>query len=311
MPRHFLTGAELSAEELDRLLERALALKASPLASEVLNGLSVALIFEKPSTRTRLSFDVGVHELGGHPIVLRSEELQLARGEALRDTAIVLSRHVAMVGVRTGADSILTELAEHSAIPVINMLTAGHHPCQALADLLTLREAHGSLQGLRLAYVGDGNNVARSLAILGTLAGMNVAVASPAGYSLEQNLALPDGATGSLTLYSDPREAVAGACAVYTDVWVSMGDEQSADERRAALAEYRVDDALLDLAAPGAFAMHDLPAHPGEEISAEVLYGSRQRIWDQAENRRHAQKALMELLLGDGMARVIGGVWVE
>jgi ornithine carbamoyltransferase len=298
MPRHFLTGAELSAEELDRLLERALALKASPLASEVLNGLSVALIFEKPSTRTRLSFDVGVHELGGHPIVLRSEELQLARGEALRDTAIVLSRHVAMVGVRTGADSILTELAEHSAIPVINMLTAGHHPCQALADLLTLRETHGSLQGLRVAYVGDGNNVARSLAILGTLAGMNVAVASPAGYSLEQNLALPDGATGSLTLYSDPREAVAGACAVYTDVWVSMGDEQSADERRAALAEYRVDDALLDLAAPGAFAMHDLPAHPGEEISAEVLYGSRQRIWDQAENRRHAQKALLELLLG-------------
>jgi ornithine carbamoyltransferase len=311
MPRHFLTGAELSAEELDRLLERALALKGAPLVSRVLEGRSVALIFEKPSTRTRLSFDVGVHELGGHPIVLRSGELQLARGEALRDTAIVLSRHVAVVGVRTGADSILTELAAHSAIPVINMLTARHHPCQALADLLTLREAYGSLQGLRLAYVGDGNNVARSLAILGTLAGMHVAVASPAGYSLEEDLALPDGATGELTLHADPREAVAGACAVYTDVWVSMGDEQSADERRAALAEYRVDDALLDLAAPGAFAMHDLPAHPGEEISAEVLYGSRQRIWDQAENRRHAQKALMELLVDGGMIRIIGGVLVE
>ncbi len=177
------------------------------------------------------------------------------------------------------------------------MLTARHHPCQALADLLTLREACGSLEGLRLAYVGDGNNVARSLAVLGALAGMHVALASPDGYSLEADLALPAGVTGSVTLHTDPREAVGGASAVYTDVWVSMGDETTADQRRAALADYRVDDALLDAAAPGAFAMHDLPAHPGEEISAEVLYGSRQRIWDQAENRRHAQKALLELLL--------------
>jgi len=300
MSRHFLTGAELSAAELDALLERALELKAAPLSCDALAGMSVALIFEKPSTRTRLSFEVGVHELGGHPIVLRSDELQLARGEALRDTAIVLSRHVAAVGVRTGADSMVTELAAHSTVPVLNMLTERHHPCQALADLLTLREACGSLDGLRLAYVGDGNNVARSLAILGTLAGMHVAVASPAGYSLEDNLALPHGATGTVTLHVDPREAVVGAQAVYTDVWVSMGDESSADERRAALADYRVDDALLDLAAPGAFAMHDLPAHPGEEISAAVMYGSRQRIWDQAENRRHAQKALLELLVAAG-----------
>src|SRR5271156_873673 len=297
MSRHFLTGAELSAAELDALLERALELKAAPLSSQALAGRSVALIFQKPSTRTRLSFDVGVHELGGHPVVLRSEELQLARGEALRDTATVLSRHVAAIGVRTGPDSMLEELAAHSTVPVINMLTAQHHPCQALADLLTLREAYGSLGGLRVAYVGDGNNVARSLAILGALAGMHVAVASPAGYSLEDDLALPPGASGSLTLYSDPREAVAGAGAVYTDVWVSMGDEATAQERRAALADYRVDDALLDAAAPGAFAMHDLPAHPGEEISTELLYGSRQRIWDQAENRRHAQKALLELLV--------------
>jgi ornithine carbamoyltransferase len=297
MSRHFLTGAELTAAELDALLDRALELKGAPLASRALDGLSVALIFQKPSTRTRLSFEVGVHELGGHPVVLRSEELQLARGEALRDTAIVLSRHVAAVGVRTGLHATLTELAEHSPIPVVNMLTALHHPCQALADLLTLREAHGSLDGLRLAYVGDGNNVARSLAILGTLAGMQVAVASPAGYSLEHDLPLPDGATGSLSLHTDPREAVEGACAVYTDVWVSMGDETTAQERRGALAGYRLDDALLDAAAPGAFAMHDLPAHPGEEISAEVLYGPRQRIWDQSENRRHAQKALLELLV--------------
>lgn len=297
MPHDFLTGAELSAAELDALLDRALELKAAPLSSRALEGLSVALIFQKPSTRTRLSFDVGVHELGGHPVLLRSEELQLARGEPLRDTAIVLSRHVALVGVRTGAQEMLVELAEHSSIPVINMLTALHHPCQALADLLTLREAYGSLDGLRLAYVGDGNNIARSLAILGTLAGMDVAVASPAGYALDADEALPDEASGSLTLHSDPREAVEGASAVYADVWVSMGDETTADERRAALVDYRLDDALLDAAAPGAFAMHDLPAHAGEEITAEVLYGSRQRIWEQAENRRHAQKALMELLV--------------
>jgi ornithine carbamoyltransferase len=295
-PRHFLTGAELSAAELDALLARAAELKRDPLASDALAGRSVALIFEKPSTRTRVSFEVGVHELGGHAVVLRSDELQLSRGEALRDTALVLSRHVAAVGVRTGPDATVTELAAHSDVPIINMLTAGHHPCQALADLLTLREARGELAGARLAYVGDGNNVARSLAVLGTLAGVDVAVASPPGYALEDDLALAPGATGTLTLHEDPGEAVAGADAVYTDVWVSMGDEQTADARRAALGAYRVDDALLDRAAPGAFAMHDLPAHPGEEITAEVLYGTRQRIWDQAENRRHAQKALLELL---------------
>jgi ornithine carbamoyltransferase len=300
MARHFLTGAELTAAELSTLLDRALELKGAPHSSQALAGQSVALIFQKPSTRTRLSFEVGIHELGGHAVVLRADELQLSRGESPRDTALVLSRHVSAVGVRTGPDALLAELAEHSSVPIFNMLTALHHPCQTLADLLTLREALGTFEGPtrpRIAYVGDGNNVARSLALLGTLAGLDVAVASPAGYALKEDLVLPAGATGSLELYADPLEAVAGAQAVYTDVWVSMGDEATAEERRAALGRYRVDGALLDAAAPGAFAMHDLPAHPGEEISAEVLYGSRQRIWDQAENRRHAQKALLELLL--------------
>lgn len=297
MPRHFLTGAELSAPELDALIDRALELKRAPWSSQALAGRCVALIFEKPSTRTRVSFEVGVHELGGHAVVLRSDELQLSRGEAPRDTALVLSRHVAAVGVRTGADAILEELAAYSRVPIVNMLSARHHPCQALADLLTLREACGSLEGVRVAYVGDGNNVARSLAVLGALAGMHVALASPPGYTLEDDLPLPAGARGTVTLHTDPHEAVRGAQAVYTDVWVSMGDEATAEQRRRALADYTVDDALLAAAAPGAFAMHDLPAHPGEEIAPSVLYGERQHIWDQAENRRHAQKALLELLV--------------
>jgi ornithine carbamoyltransferase len=296
-PRHFITGAELTAPELDALLGRALELKRAPLSSQVLAGRSVALIFEKPSTRTRVSFEVGIDELGGHAVVLRADELQLSRGEAPRDTALVLSRHVAAVGMRTGAEAVLEELAAFSEVPIVNMLSARHHPCQVLADLLTLREACGQLDGLRVAYVGDGNNVARSLALLGTLAGLDVALASPPGYTLEQDLELPLGARGTVTRHTDPREAVKGAAAVYTDVWVSMGDEDSAADRRRDLAEYRVDDALLDAAAQGAFAMHDLPAHPGEEITAEVLYGPRQRIWDQAENRRHAQKALLEMLV--------------
>jgi ornithine carbamoyltransferase len=201
---------------------------------------------------------------------------------------------VAAIGIRTGPDELVQELATYADVPVINMLTAGHHPCQALADLLTLSETFGRLEGLVLAYVGDGNNVARSLAILGELAGVEVRVAAPEGYQLEP-------AAGA-RLLEDPREAAAGANAIYTDVWVSMNDEpETAAARRRALADYRIDDALLDLGAPGAVALHCLPAHPGEEISAEVLYGSRQRIWDQAENRRHAQKALIEFLLAEGV----------
>jgi ornithine carbamoyltransferase len=289
MPRHFLTGTELDGAELGALIERALELKAAPRSSRALADRCVGLVFEKPSTRTRLSFEVGVVELGGHPVILRSDELQISRGEALRDTALVLSRQIDAVGVRTGPQAMLEELASFGSIPVFNMLTADHHPCQALADLLTLRETFGSLEGLRLAYIGDGNNVARSLALLGTRAGIEVVVASPEGYELEPG-------TGA-TLVRDPAEAARGAHALYTDVWVSMGDEKTASTRRAALARYRVDDALLDLARPDVIALHDLPAHAGEEITAEVLYGSRQRIWDQAENRRHAQKALLEWLL--------------
>jgi ornithine carbamoyltransferase len=290
LTRHFLTGAELSPEELRALIARALELKAAPLSSEGLARRTVALIFQKPSTRTRVSFEVGIVELGGHPVVLRSDELQLSRGETVRDTALVLSRHVAAIGIRTGPDELVEEFARYATVPVINMLTDGHHPCQALADLLTLRETFGHLEGLTLAYIGDGNNVARSLAIMGALAGVKVRIASPSGFTLEP--------VAGAELFTDPAEAAAGADAVYTDVWVSMGDDvTSAEERRAALAAYRIDDALLDHAAPHAIALHCLPAHVGEEITADVLYGDRERIWDQAENRRHAQKALLELLV--------------
>jgi ornithine carbamoyltransferase len=290
-PRHFLIGDELSAAELEALLARASELKATPDGSSVLAGKSMALIFERPSTRTRVSFEAGVAELGGHPMVLRADELQLSRGESVRDTALVLSRHVAAIGIRTGPDELVAELARYASVPVVNMLTAGHHPCQALADLLTLREEFGALEGLKLAYVGDGNNVARSLAIVGGRVGVEVRVAAPAGYQLDP--------VAGAVLTDDPRAAVEGADAVYTDVWVSMNDDpESAAERRDALGPYRLDEQLLDLAAPHAIVLHCLPAHPGEEITAGLLYGDRQRIWDQAENRRHAQKALIELLAG-------------
>jgi ornithine carbamoyltransferase len=297
LTRHFITGEELTRDELYALIDRAIELKAAPHSSNALVRRSVALIFQKPSTRTRVSFEAGIAELGGHPMVLRTDELQLTRGESVRDTAYVLSRHVAAIGIRTGPDELVRELAEHASVPVINMLTAGHHPCQALADLMTLREAFGGLEGLTIAYVGDGNNVARSLAVLGALAGVTVRVAAPDGYQLEP--------VADAVLTDDPRAAADGADAVYTDVWVSMSDDpETAAQRREALAPYRLNDAMIDMAAPRAIALHCLPAHPGEEITAEVLYGDRQRIWDQAENRRHAQKALLELLIGGSAQRV-------
>ena len=253
----------------------------------MLAGRSVAVLFEQPSTRTRVSMEAGIYELGGHPMILRSNELQLTRGESVRDTALVFSRHVAAIGMRTSSDERLAELAEHATVPVFNLLSPLHHPCQALADLMTMREAFGAIAGRKLAYVGDGNNVARSLVILGALAGVEVVVASPAGYELDQGETV-----------NDPSAAVAGADVVYTDVWVSMSDsDDEAAARREALAPYRLDAELLDRAADGAFALHCLPAHPGEEITEDVLYGDRQRIWDQAENRRHAQKALLEYLV--------------
>ena len=293
MKGHFLTGEELSRSDLAELLDRAAELKQGRERGEgakALAGRSVALVFEKPSTRTRISFEVGVAELGGTPLVLRGDELQLARGESIGDTARVLSRYVQAIVIRSGSHTIVSELAESASVPVVNALTPSHHPCQALADLLTVKERFGELDGLRLAYVGDGNNVARSLAILGGLAGIDVRIASPPDYSLEEG--------HGATLTHDPQAAVEGADAVYTDVWVSMGDEDEADRRVAALLPYRVDAELLAGAADRAIVLHCLPAHPGEEITEEMLYGERSAVWDQAENRLHAQKALLERLLG-------------
>ena len=292
--RHFLTGEELTGEELTALLDRADYLKQDRWASAQLTGRSVALVFEKASTRTRVSFEVGVRELGGNPIVLRGDEMQLSRGESPRDTALILSRFVHAIGVRTFEDELLEELAEHASVPVINMLTAGHHPCQALADLQTIRERFGTLEGLKLAYVGDGNNVANSLMLLGTKAGMQVAVASPAELAPDPEIAAR---AGDVLITQNPEEAADGAHVLYTDVWVSMGDEADAERRRSLLGAYRLDEQLLARARPDAIVLHCLPAHPGDEISEELLYGERSAVWDQAENRLHAQKALLELLV--------------
>jgi ornithine carbamoyltransferase len=294
LKQDFLTGDELGAFELGKLLDRAAEMKAGRRRAAgpgELAGRSIALIFEKPSTRTRISFEVGVAELDGTPIVLRENELQLSRGESIGDTARVFSRYVDAIVIRSGSHEAVAELAAEAGVPVVNALTPLHHPCQALADLLTLREHFENLDGLRLAYVGDGNNVARSLAIAGELAGVEVVVAAPAGYQLEEG--------NGVKLTDDPRAAVDGADAIYTDVWVSMGDEKEAERRRADLAPFRVDADLLAAAKDSAIVLHCLPAHPGEEITAEVLYGSRSAVWDQAENRLHTQKALLATLLSD------------
>jgi ornithine carbamoyltransferase len=292
LKRNFLTGDELGGFELGKLLDRAAELKAGRAertGGDALAGRSVALLFERPSTRTRISFEVGVAQLGAHPVVLRENEMQLARGESVADTARVLSRFVDAIVIRSGSHETVAELAAEAEVPVINGLTPLHHPCQALADLLTLRERFGDLDGLRLAYVGDGNNVARSLAILGERAGVEVVIAAPEGYQLER--------VAGAKLSDDPRAAAAEADALYTDVWISMGDEAEAQRRLADLAPFQLDADLLAVAKERAVVLHCLPAHPGQEISAEVLYGSRSAVWDQAENRLHAQKALLEMLL--------------
>lgn len=304
MASHFLTGAELTPADLKWILERAAALKTERRAgrgvSTALAGKTVALIFERPSTRTRMSAEIGVHELGGHPMVLSGDAMQISRGESLRDTALVMERFVHAIGIRTGAHEVVTTLAEHADVPVFNLLTRDHHPCQALADLLTLNERFGELAGQRLAYVGDGNNVAASLMVLGAMAGLTVAVATPDGYAPSPSaVALAEQvatAGGGVELTVDPEAAAAEADAVYTDVWVSMGDEDS-DQRKRDLAPYQLNAELLSLAKPEAVALHCLPAHEGEEITAEVLYGERSAIFDQAENRLHVQKALLEHLL--------------
>jgi ornithine carbamoyltransferase len=290
--RHFLTGEELEAAELAALLDRATELKAGRaegVGGDGIAGRTVALFFERPSTRTRVSFQVAVAELGGHPLPLRADELQLGRGESIADTAAVLSRYLHAIVIRSSSHETVVELARAARVPVINGLTPEHHPCQALADLLTLRERFGTLNGVSLAYVGDGNNVARSLAIIGGRVGVEVRVATPPGYELEPGLVA--------MATNDPREAVSEADAVYTDVWVSMGDEETAAKRRADLAPYQVNEELMSLASGRAIALHCLPAHPGEEITEGVLYGAGSAVFDQAENRLHAQKALLELLL--------------
>ena len=289
-PRHYITGEEISGGRLGGLLDRALELQSGRPGEggKALAGKSVALIFERPSTRTRVSFEVGVNELGGSPIVLRGDELQLSRGESVEDTARVMSRFVDAIVIRSGSHGNVVKLGENATVPVVNALTPMFHPCQALADLMTLKARFGELDGLKVAYVGDGNNVARSLAVAGHLVGVEVAVAAPDGYQLEPG--------SHAVLTDDPLEAVHGADAIYGDVWVSMGDEDTADQRRKDLGPYIIDSKLLDTAKPEAIVMHCLPAHPGEEITAEVLYGDRSAVWDQAENRLHAQKALLEYL---------------
>jgi len=286
--RDLLRISDLAPAEAEAILDRAVELRAEP-KQPLLAGTTLGLYFAKHSTRTRVSFSAGIAQLGGIAIPLTPDELQLSRGESLPDTARALSGYLDVLAVRTHAHEELEAWAEWASIPVINALTADEHPCQALADALTIRDRLGSLEGARVAWVGDGSNVLTSLAELGKLLGYEVVAACPPGYastSLSQS-----------TLH-DPREAVAGADVVVTDTWISMGQEHERARRLQDLAPYRLDDALLALASPDVFVMHCLPAHPGEEITAEVLYGERSAIWAEAENRLHVQKALLTLLLG-------------
>ena len=286
--RDYLRCSDLSAAEAEAVLDRAVELRAEP-KQPLLGGATLGLYFAKHSTRTRISFTAGMTQLGGSAMPLTPEELQLSRGESLQDTARALSRYLDALAVRTHEHSELEEWAEWASIPVINALTADEHPCQALADALTIRDRVGALEGVRVAWVGDGSNVLTSLAELGRLLGYEVVAACPEGYESP----LLAGST-----LRDPREAVRGADVIVTDTWISMGQERERLQRLLDLGPYRVDGDLLALAAPDAFVMHCLPAHPGEEITPEVLYGERSAIWDEAENRLHVQKALLCLLLG-------------
>ena len=300
--RDFLSIDDLDADGLASLLDRAAAMKADRKPSKVLAGKIIAMVFEKPSTRTRVSFEVGIAELGAHPLPLSSAELQLGRGETIEDTGRVLSRYVHGVVVRTFEQERLERLADAATIPVINALSDLEHPCQALADLLTIREKKGKLKGVRLTYVGDGNNVAHSLLLAGALAGMDVAVATPPGYEPIPQMAkraaiIAESTGGSIEVTTDAVAAVTGTDVIYTDVWASMGQEREAEERRLIFAPYQVNSVLAARAADGAIVLHCLPAHRGEEITDEVIDGPRSVVWDQAENRLHTQKALMEWLM--------------
>ena len=299
--RHYLTVESLSPEELVKVLDLADELKVDRRQRDDLAGKSIAMIFEKPSTRTRVSFEVGISELGATPVVLNASELQLGRGETIEDTAQVLSRYVHAVVVRTFAQSRLEALATGS-IPVVNALSDYAHPCQALADLQTIREYKGSLQGVKLTYVGDGNNVAHSLLEAGAMAGMHVAVATPAGYEplpqvVDSARARAEETGARITITNDPVLAVDDADVVYTDVWASMGQESESDARALLFRPYQINAELLQAARPDAIVLHCLPAHRGEEISAEVIDGSQSVVFSQAENRLHSQKALLLTLL--------------
>jgi ornithine carbamoyltransferase len=303
--RSFTRVADWTRAELELLLDLADELKAERARRRelrLLPGRTIGLIFHKPSTRTRVAFEVGIAELGGMALFLPAAELQLARGESYRDTALVLSRFLSALMIRTYAQAEVEEVAEHASIPVINGLTDETHPLQALADAMTLRERFGTLAGVRLTYVGDGNNVCHSLMRIAGRFGMRFVAATPPGYEPDPAFvaaAAEDARAngGSVEVVTDPREAVRGAQAVYTDVWTSMGQEESRERRLRDLEPYRVDSRLLSLADPEAVALHCLPAHVGEEIAAEVLYGPRCLAWEQAENRLHTQKALMALVI--------------
>ncbi|MEX2211064.1 MAG: ornithine carbamoyltransferase [Gaiellaceae bacterium] len=285
--RDFLRVADWSGDELTAVLDLADGLKAGT-EQRRLDGRTLGMIFEKPSTRTRVSFEVGIAQLGGVGLYLSANDLQLGRGETIKDTALVLSRYLDAIMIRTFAQADIEELAEHAGIPVINGLTDEHHPCQALADAMTIRERLGRLEGVRVAYVGDGNNVCVSLAEAAERLGMSFVAATPPGYE-------PPLEGAEVT--HDPREAAAGADILYTDVWTSMGQEEERAERLRAFEGFQINAELLSVAAPEAVVLHCLPAHYGEEITEEVAYGPRSALWDEAENRLHAQKALMALII--------------
>jgi ornithine carbamoyltransferase len=305
--RDLLSVADLSADEVGRVFETATALKGEYRASRrhvapPLTGRTLAMLFQKPSLRTRVTFEAGMAQLGGHAIYL-THDVVLGQRESVRDVARNLDRFVDAIVVRTGPHEVAVELAAQAEIPVINGLTLREHPCQALADVFTMRERFGRLEGLVVAFVGDGNNVYHSLALLGAALGMEVRLAHPEGYApndriVARAMALAAASGGRLTFGHDPVEAVRGAAIVYTDAWTSMGQEAETEERRDAFAGFRVDDALLDAAGPDAMAMHCLPAHRGEEITSEVMDGPRSLIWEESENRLHVQKALLVEILG-------------
>jgi ornithine carbamoyltransferase len=302
MKRDFLAIESLETGELLALIDRAQKMKADRHSTDVLAGRSIGMIFEKPSTRTRVSFEVAITELGASALVLNSSELQLGRGETIEDTARVLTRYLHAVVVRTFEQDRLERLARFAEIPVVNALSDLMHPCQALADLMTVQEHFGRLSGLTLAYVGDGNNVAHSLLTGCALTGMNISVATPAGYEpisqiVKRAEEIAAGTGARISVVTDPEQAVAEANVVYTDVWASMGQEGEAQERKLIFQPYQVNASLVSRAGPDAIVLHCLPAHRGDEITDEVIDGSQSVVWDQAENRLHTQKALLEWLL--------------